>query len=403
MFLGKRLDDLASRLHHHNIPLRLSLWNGREYDLGSAPEVTIRVPGVTGLRHLLHPSLDSLGQAYVEGDLEVEGRVGAVIAAVASLAGHAIKPVGRYGAIRRMVHHTRQLDADAIAYHYDVSNDFYRYWLDAKMVYSCAYFRDPGDSLEQAQEQKLEHILRKIRLAPGQRLLDIGCGWGALILKAARDYGARTVGITLSQKQYDLARERIAAAGLSDRCEVRLADYRELSGHNEQFDRITSIGMFEHVGLKSLRGYFGKMVELLADDGVVLNHGITSTDPDSGEVPWGGGLFIDRYVFPHGELPHISLALKEMCAAGLEPTDVENLRRHYALTLEHWSERFEAAGEAIRAAVGEKRYRIWRIYLAGCAYGFTHHWLALHQIVAVKARGGMASPLPLTRDYMYRE
>lgn len=402
MFLGSRLDDLATRLRHHDIPLRLSLWNGREYELGASPQVTIRVPGSAGLRHLLRPSLDSLGQAYVEGDLDVEGRVGAVIAAVASLAGHAIKPVGRYGAIRRMVRHTRQMDADAIAYHYDVSNDFYRHWLDPGMVYSCAYFRDPGDSLEQAQEQKLSHLLRKIRLAPGQRLLDIGCGWGALILKAARDYGARAVGITLSHNQYELARERIAAAGLEGRCEVRLADYRELSGHRERFDRITSVGMFEHVGLKHLRGYFGKIGELLADDGVVVNHGITSTNPDSGEVPWGGGLFIDRYVFPHGELPHISLALKEMCAAGLEPTDVENLRRHYALTLEHWSERFEAAAPSIRAAVGEKRYRIWRIYLAGCAYGFAHHWLSLHQIVAVKA-GVHCPSLPLTRDYMYRD
>ena len=232
LFLGKRMDDLASRLRRHDIPLRLSLWNGREYELGQSPEVTIRVPGAAGLRHLLRPSLDSLGQAYVEGHLDVDGRVSAVISAVASLAGHVLEPVGRYGAIRRMVRHTPKMDADAIAYHYDVSNDFYRQWLDRNMVYSCAYFRSDTDSLEQAQEQKLDHILRKIRLRPGDRLLDIGCGWGGLILKATRDYGARAVGITLSQNQYDLARERIAIAGLTERCEVRLADYRLRHGRD---------------------------------------------------------------------------------------------------------------------------------------------------------------------------
>jgi cyclopropane-fatty-acyl-phospholipid synthase len=243
--------------------------------------------------------------------------------------------------------------------------------------------------------QKIDHILTKLRVRPGDRLLDIGCGWGALILRAAEKYGAKAVGITLSQNQYELAQERIAAAGLSDRCEVRIEDYRDVAG---TFDRIASVGMFEHVGLRNLRGYFTKLKELLADNGTIMNHGITSTDPDSAESPWGGGDFMERYVFPHGESPHISQALKEMCAAGLEPVDVENLRRHYALTLNRWTERFEAAEERLKAIAGEKRWRIWRLYLAGCAYSFAHHWMELHQILAVKAG---ADVLPLTRDYMH--
>ena len=202
----------------------------------------------------------------------------------------------------RMVRHTREIDAAAIAYHYDVSNEFYAHWLDAQMVYSCAYFRSPEDSLETAQVQKIDHVLRKLRVSPGDRLLDVGCGWGALVIHAAERFGARALGITLSRNQYEYARERIAAAGLAGRCEVRLEDYRDVAG---KYDRIASIGMFEHVGLKNLRGYFTRINELLADDGTFLNHGITSTDPDSAETPWGGGEFIERYVFPHGELPHV--------------------------------------------------------------------------------------------------
>lgn len=400
MFWQLRLEKLAARLRTHDIPVRIALWNGQHYDLGAPVRVVIRVTAPAGLPHMLLPSLDSLGSGYVERLLDVEGKLEDIFAVAAGLARHAVKPTGRFGRVVRSVRHTQQIDADAIAYHYDVSNDFYRIWLDENMVYSCAYFKDSTDSLEQAQMQKLDHVLRKIRLQPGQLLLDIGCGWGALIMRAAEKFGARCTGITLSRHQWELARERIAAAGLSDRCEVLLADYRDMDG---QFDRITSIGMFEHVGLKNLRGYFAKLRDLLADDGIALNHGITSTDPDSGEVAWGGGTFIHRYVFPHGELPHISLAVREMSAAGLEVADVENLRRHYALTLRHWSQRYESAAERIRAMVGETRYRIWRMYLAGCAYSFDHAWTSIYQILAVKADKPQVDRLPLTRDFMYRE
>jgi cyclopropane-fatty-acyl-phospholipid synthase len=395
MFWEKRLEGFIARMGGHDVPLRLRLWNGREAVLGPSPRVTFNIRSLSALRRLLRPSLASLGQAYVDGLIDIEGTIDDVIAVAAKLSAHAGRGLRRAA---RRVRHTRRVDAEAIAYHYDVSNAFYRLWLDEEMVYSCAYFRSPGDDLETAQRAKIDHILTKLRVAPGQRLLDIGCGWGALALRAAQVHGVRAVGITLSRNQCELARARAAAAGLADRVEFRLQDYREV---DERFDRVVSVGMFEHVGLKHLRDYFGKVRALLTDDGLCLNHGITSTDANSAESPFGGGEFIERYVFPHGELPHIGLLLREMGAAGLEATDVENLRRHYALTARHWSRRFEQNAEQLRALAGEKRYRIWRTYLAGCAYGFEQDWISLHQVVAVKAGGAGAQALPLTRDYMY--
>lgn len=394
MFWQKRFDDFVTRLQPYGLPLRLQLWNGKEFELGDTPRVTVSIPSAGSLKYFLSPHLGHLANAYVEGEIGVDGKLRDVVEIAASLAEHS----GAKRSDSRRIFHTPQIDAEAIAYHYDVSNEFYSLWLDRNMVYSCAYFGDGSESLDQAQERKLDHILTKLRLQPGQTLLDIGCGWGALILRAAQKYGAKAVGITLSQNQYDLARERIARAGLSDRCEVRLEDYRNMSG---KFDRISSVGMFEHVGLKNLRDYFRRVHDLLADDGIVLNHGITSTSPDSAATPFGGGEFIDRYVFPHGELAHISLVLEEMTHGGLEATDVESLRRHYALTLEHWAERFEANSEKLKAIAGEKRWRIWRMYLAGCAHGFANNWISIYQVLAVKARATRNLPLPLTRDYMY--
>jgi cyclopropane-fatty-acyl-phospholipid synthase len=392
MFWQKRFEKFATRMRVHDLPLHLSLWNGAAFALGQTPRVTVSIPNAKALRHFLSPTLDSLGHAYVQGEIDVQGRLADIIDVAARLAAHG-EGQQRRGA--RMIRHTRKIDAEAIAYHYDVSNEFYSLWLDQNMVYSCGYFCSPDDTLEAAQIQKIDHILNKLRIQPGDRLLDIGCGWGALAMRAAEKYGAKTLGITLSRNQYELAQERIAAAGLADRCEVRMEDYRDVVG---KFDRITSVGMFEHVGLKHLRGYFTKVRELLADNGAALNHGITSTDPDSKESPFGGGDFIERYVFPHGELPHIGFALQETSAAGLEAVDVENLRRHYALTLNHWVERYEAAGDRLRQIAGEKRWRIWRMYLAGCAHGFANDWISIHQILAVKTG---ANTLPLTRNYIY--
>jgi cyclopropane-fatty-acyl-phospholipid synthase len=297
---------------------------------------------------------------------------------------------------RRFVH-TRKADREAIQYHYDVSNAFYAEWLDPDMVYSCAYFERGDEDLATAQRQKIDHILRKIQLQPGQTLLDIGCGWGALVIRAAQAWGARCVGITLSEAQYELARERVAAAGLADRVEIRLQDYRDVTG---TFDRITSVGMFEHVGLQHLSDYFRIIRERLAPDGWCLNHGITTTDAHDGETPHGGGRFIDRYVFPHGELPHIGTVLRTMQEGGLEPFDIESLRRHYALTLTHWSRRFEARREHLRTLVPERTWRIWRVYLAGCAWAFEHDQVSIFQVLCRPA-GGSAQALPWSRRWIY--
>lgn len=398
--IERRLEAWLKRLKAHPEPaesIAVELWNGRRFQVGHHPRVEIRLRRPSALSSLLSPSLDRLGEAYVEGAIDLEGAPLDIMATATRLASLAPKPTGRQRV--PTARHSRRQDAQDIEFHYDVSNAFYQAWLDREMVYSCAYFRHPDESLESAQVNKIDHILTKLRVAPGDRLLDIGCGWGALILRAARHFGAQATGITLSKNQYELARARIAEAGLEDRCQVHLMDYREVQG---SFDRIASVGMFEHVGLKNLGGYFHAIHRLLAPGGTALNHGITSTDPNSGETPFGGGRFIDRYVFPNGELPHISLVHKEMEAAGLEVHDVENLRRHYALTLRHWSDRFESASHALRAMVGERRHRIWRAYLAGCAYGFEQGWMALHQILATRADDPRAQAHhPLTREYMY--
>ena len=311
---------------------------------------------------------------------------------------------GPPGWVQRIAHrvadavsHTRAEDRAAIQYHYDVSNAFYAEWLDPAMVYSCAYFERGDETLAAAQQQKIDHILTKLRLQPGQTLLDIGCGWGALVLRAAEAFGARCVGITLSQNQFELATERVRAAGLGDRIDIRLQDYRDVRG---PLDRITTVGMVEHVGLKNLPTYFGRLHELLAPDGWALNHGIASTDPDNGETRHGGGRFIDRYVFPQGELPHIGTVLTTLQRGGLEPVDIENLRRHYARTLQCWSEAFEARTERLQSLVDDKTWRVWRMYLVGSQWAFEHDEIALFQVLCRRA-GQPATTLPWSRRWMY--
>ena len=399
MFLQNRLSAWISGTRSQlAIPLRIELWNGQHFDFSpDPPRVTIRVPNLAAARYLITPSLSNLGTAYVEGLIEVRGKAKDMINVVNALARSTLKAEGKFARIVRQIGHTRQKDAAAIRYHYDVSNAFYQQFLDPNMVYSCAYFEDGTEDLAEAQIKKIDHILRKIQLQPKQTLLDIGCGWGALVIRAAQQYGARCVGITLSQNQYELARERVRRAGLEHLVEIRIQDYRDVQG---TFDRITSVGMFEHVGIRHLPEYFGIINRLLAPEGLAMNHGITTTDPDNGETPYGGGEFIEKYVFPHGELAHIGEVLKALQQGSLEALDVENLRRHYARTCSIWTDNFEANAERIQAMTDDKRFRIWHVYLAGCSYAFEQDWISLYQIVCGKA-GRRTHSLPWSRRYMY--
>ena len=381
------------------LPLAIELWNGHRFSPAGHPAVTLRVPRNSALKRLVNADLAELGEAYVEGDVDVEGPIDEAFRAAEKLVRS--WGSGLQGRLPRLSLHSKKQDRNAIQYHYDVSNAFYRLWLDERMVYSCAYFRTGDEDIDTAQVQKLDHICRKLRLKPGDRLLDIGCGWGALVIHAAQNYGVDATGVTLSDNQLALAAERIRAAGLEGRCRVRLQDYRDIDGEG-LFDKVSSVGMFEHVGLKNLPVYFATIRRLLADGGIAMNHGITAVDSENREVGMGLGEFVDKYVFPHGELPHISLVLKEMAGAKLEVMDVETLRLHYAKTLSHWSRRLEANLEAVREHAGDKRARIWRLYLAGCAHAFEQNWVTIHQVLATKSPDPARNPLPWTRDYMYR-
>jgi cyclopropane-fatty-acyl-phospholipid synthase len=400
MLFESRIErEIAALKERAPLPLRIELWNGKSYDLGERTPVTLRIPRVEALKYFIDPDLAKLGEAYIEGHVDVEGPIQEVLRAAEGLSRRLGKPKKRRRPLISL--HTRERDAKAISYHYDVSNEFYALWLDREMVYSCAYFKTGEEDIDTAQAQKLDHICRKLRLVPGDKLLDIGCGWGALVRWAARHYGVDATGVTLSENQHRLANARIGEEGLGERCRVLLQDYRDVPGE-ARYDKIASVGMFEHVGLQNLPVYFGAIRRLLKDGGVAMNHGITSADPESREVDLGAGEFIDKYVFPHGELPHLSLVLKEMAAAGLEVMDVETLRRHYATTLAHWSGRLERGLAAARSHTDERRLRIWRTYLAGCALAFDNGWVSIQQVLAVKSAEPRAYPLPWTRDWIYK-
>lgn len=400
----------------------LRLWNDLSLSVGQAPPaftLVLRDPKV--LRSLVtarDPVL--LADAYFRGQIDVEGDLYSALALKGHFEGLALpwhdqlvmllsawrlpsstEPTKAGTPLTRVTRrfsrqHTRRSDRQAIAFHYDVSNDFYALWLDAQRVYSCAYFETPEDTLDQAQQNKLEHICRKLRLQRGERLLDIGCGWGALVCWAARHHGVRAHGITLSQAQYDYVQQRIIDEGQEDRVTVEMRDYRDLPGE-AVYDKVASIGMFEHVGLANMSTYLGVVQRVLRPGGLFLNHGITHD-----EEGWNRTVdteFISRYVFPDGELDCVSNIQLGMERAGFEIQDVEALRRHYALTLRHWVQRLEANRDAALCQVDEPTYRIWRLYMAACALEFEAGGTGVYQILA--SRRGVETSLPLTRRDIY--
>jgi cyclopropane-fatty-acyl-phospholipid synthase len=412
------LADLLGDYRPRNFGVRL--WDGRTWDPDPGrPElftIVLRHPGALR-RMLLPPGELSLAEAYIYGDYDIEGSLEDVF----PLADHLLverPPTGRarVRTARRLARlpranhgpsgtapvelsgkrHSLGRDRQAVSYHYDRSNEFFAVFLDPEMVYSCAYFASEDDGLDVAQSRKLDYACRKLRLRPGDRLLDIGCGWGGLLRHAVRHYGVEALGITLSEEQAKLARERIQALGIGDRCRVEVRDYRELD-ETESFDKLVSVGMFEHVAEDVLGRYFARAWRLLKPGGVFLNHGI-SRPVDQPQRR--GPSFIQRYVFPEGELVPIGTTVSVAERAGFEVRDVESLREHYVLTLRHWLRRLEQGHEAAVSAADEVTYRVWRLYISGSVYGFDANRLNVHQTLLVKPDRGR-SGLPLVRADWY--
>jgi cyclopropane-fatty-acyl-phospholipid synthase len=408
-------------------------WDGTAEGGESAPfTLAIRRPGALR-RMLLPPSELSIVEAYLFGDVDIEGD----IESAATLGDVAACRVTSAAAAARLLRHTLALDSDAptadmqdarvarrlfrfgrmhsqqrdaraVRFHYDVGNEFYALWLDAQMVYSCAYFESGCESLDAAQTAKLDYVCRKLRLEAGERVLDIGCGWGALVIHAARQYGVRAIGITLSEQQASLARERVAAAGLSDVVTIEVRDYRTLAG-DELFDKIASIGMVEHVGIERLGEYFDVAYRALKPGGLFLNHGIVSMedarprgvlDPVWRRV-WKRDQFIRRYVFPDGDLVPASAVIAAAEGKGFELRDVESLREHYVTTLRHWVRRLEAHEAEARAMTGDVTYRVWRLYMSAAAHGFRIGRISVIQSLLAKHDDDGRVALPRSRADLY--
>jgi len=398
------------------LPLRFEFWDGTSIGVADGPgSVLVRSPDA--LRHALWaPGELGLVRAYVTGSLEVKGDLFAVLRALRGAAPSELRPDLRAGVeLLRALHrlgiaglppprpeveatprgrmHSKARDSAVVSHHYDISNDFYRLVLGPSMTYSCARFERDVHSLEDAQASKHDLICRKLGLdeRPGCRLLDVGCGWGAIALHAARHYGAEVVGVTLSAAQAALARERVREAGLGRLIEIRLQDYRDLRG--ERFDAISSVGMSEHVGKSMTPTYFGSLYGLLADSGRLLNHAISSI----GGSRMRRRSLIGRYVFPDGELLDVGDVVLAMERAGFEVRDVESLREHYSKTLHAWVENLEANWDLAVAEVGLARARVWRLYMAASANGFDDGGISVHQVLGVKCDPSGRSHMPPTR------
>ncbi|MFT3813376.1 MAG: class I SAM-dependent methyltransferase [Acidovorax sp.] len=413
---------LEARLAASPVPLALELPSGAHAGAAHAA-VTLRFQDNAALAALAAGQIGAVGDAMVEGRVQFDGSLrdlmqaaGALVQADPTRAGVPWWS-GAMARMRSRALHTPARDAQQVQFHYDLSDDFYALWLDARRVYSCAYYRHADMTLHQAQEAKLDHICRKLDLRPGERFLDIGAGWGALLLFAAEHYAVQGLGITLSQHQYAYAKQLIADRGLQGRVRVELCDYRQLR-HEEPFDKVASVGMFEHVGRAHMPAYFSTVHGLLRPGGLLLNHGITAGGVGNAQLGAGLGDFIEKHIFPGGELLHVSAVLHDMARAGLEMVDTENLRPHYARTLWAWSDALEAqlpeAGRILARnadpAHAERTLRAYRLYLAGSALGFERGWMALHQMLAARPDGNMAtgtmrgaqSAYPFNRAYIYR-
>jgi cyclopropane-fatty-acyl-phospholipid synthase len=416
----KVMDSLLERkLEGLTLPLAVVLPDGHRIGAADAA-ITIRLKQIAPLAHIAAGEVGRVAQDYVEDRLDFDGSVRDLMVIAAQMIG--TDPTQDSGGsatlnwwreirlnARSRARHQVHADAQQIQFHYDVSDEFYELWLDPRRLYSCAYFGEPGMDLAQAQQAKLDHICRKLLLRPGERFLDIGAGWGGLLLWAAEHYGVRGHGITLSRNQHAHVNQLIEARGLAGRVTMELRDYRELP-EAEPYDKIASVGMFEHVGRAQMPDYFAKIHRLLKPGGLLMNHGITAGGTRNHQLGAGMGEFIERYIFPGGELLHVSKVTETMSEAQLEPLDLENLRPHYARTLWAWSDALEAQLDRARELTRESVVRAYRLYLAGSAMGFEQGWMALFQMLAARPNGrvddgpmrGAQSQFPFNRGYMYR-
>jgi cyclopropane-fatty-acyl-phospholipid synthase len=424
------IGPVVRRILGRDLPFRLRAWDGSETGPPDA-EVTVVVHSPDALRRMLWaPGELGLARAHVAGELDIEGDIFGLLGTRDLVADptehyevrftpatvvHLAKVARDLGALRRPLPpppeemplpgllesafggrlHTKQRDAASVSYHYDVGNDFYGLVLGPTWTYSCAYWPTPDATLEQAQAAKYEIVARKLGLAPGMRLLDVGCGWGGMALHAARHHGVSVVGVTLSQEQRAKAIERVEEAGLSGQIEIRLQDYRDIA--DGPFDAVSSIGMFEHVGREQMRRYLADLHGLLRPGGRLLNHAISRPEPESRPAVRDRS-FVGRYVFPDAALLEVGTVVSAMQGVGLEVRDVQSLREHYARTLRAWVANLEARWDEAQRLVGPGRARVWRLYMAGSALGFEQNRISVHQVLAVRAKADGSSDMPATRE-----
>lgn len=370
-------------------------WDGEEIKFGDGDSKfrLIMNEPIPKAEIISDPSL-AFGEAYMDKRLEIEGNIQTVIESIYSNMESFLRQGHLYNkAIKKFTNNLKK-SRENVVHHYDIGNDFYKLWLDDTMTYSCGYFKTEGDTLLQAQHNKVDHILKKLNLKEGQTLLDIGCGWGELVLTAAKKYKVKALGITLSAEQLDTATKRAAAEGLSDLVEIQRIDYRELK--NRKFDRIVSVGMLEHVGKDHLQEYFSHVDQMLRSGGLSLLHTITGIHESEG----GTNSWINKYIFPGGYIPSTQELVRHMSAAYFHLIDLESLRRHYGRTLEHWSADFEKALPEIEKTKDEHFIRMWRLYLNSCAASFNTGNIDIHQFIFTK---GISNDVPWTRAYMFQE
>ncbi|WP_314737452.1 cyclopropane-fatty-acyl-phospholipid synthase family protein [Limosilactobacillus urinaemulieris] len=378
--------------HSFNIPVKVVYWDGKSAVYGDGePEVTITFKEKLPIRDVTKNASIALGEAYMDGKIEIDGSIQKLITAAYESAGSFMRNSKFRRFLPKQEHSEKESESD-VQSHYDVGNDFYKLWLDDTLTYSCAYF-DHGnrDDLTKAQIDKVHHILKKLDPKPGKTLLDIGCGWGTLMLTAAKEYGLRVTGVTLSEEQFNLVQKRIKDEGLENVAEVLLVDYRELG--DRKWDYVTSVGMFEHVGKENLGLYFKDIYKYLTQDGVALIHGITRQQ---------GGAYngwINKYIFPGGYVPGLEEMIGHIVENNMQIADVEMLRRHYQRTLEIWDMNFNAHRSQIEDMMGERFTRMWDLYLQACAASFESGNIDVIQYLITKGPSG--NNLPMTRDYIY--